>query len=489
MKIIINNIESQAVIGGVDYLLPFDLTKTLRDYLSMVVPGARFSEAAKKRKWDGKKYFITTTGKFATGFLPSILNYMDELGVKVTIEDLRGEIPKMDLLNFDNSVGPWTLRENQEKAVKKVDNYIQWSGEPIYFPRGIIDAATNAGKNSIMTGITKNFKDQMAIMIINRSSIYKQAVEFFSTLMEVGEINDKKYFLNHFTIAMEQSLMNRALESLNVRNDLGKFGLMFIDEAHYAGGKNYARLASMIPAPIRILVSGSPLDTDNELNNFVIIGTAGVPIAKITNKELIEKGYSLKPVVHFLYNKCIDAGNYIEQERENITVSDNRINQLKDFLTRSFLVGKQTLVAFNDIAHGTFMLEAFKTDERFKEVIIDMVHGTDKNREQKIQDFKDGKIQLLFGSTIMQEGLNIPNIEILVYALAGKAKIAVKQFVGRVLRDDGILKGCLIIDFYDDGEYLDVHSRKRLKIYREEEFDIVFEYTADKLGRNKNKLN
>lgn len=488
MKIIIGNIESQAIIGGVDNLLPFDLQKTLKKYLSMEIPGYRFTPAFKnsKGRWDGKKYFITDSGKFATGFLPAILTYMDELKVSVEIEDTRGSIPVMSLDNFDSSVGEWTLRENQEKAVKKVNNFIKWSGEPIYFPRGIVDAATNAGKNSIMAGIVNNFPDQMALMIINRESIYKQAVEFFSTIFPVGMIDSKNYTLNRFTVAMQQSLMNRASDSLNVRNDLGKFGILFADEAHFAGGKDYARLLSMVPAPIRILVSGTPLDTVNELNNYVIIGSSGIPIAKITNKELIDKGYSLKPKVHFLYNGVKAAeGNYPEQVKSAITLCEERMNEFKNAVIEEGWLDKQTLIAFEEIEHGNFMYESLINDERFKGIEIDIVHGLSKNREQKILDFKNSKTKILLGSTIMQEGLNIPDIEVLFFALAGKAKIPVKQFAGRLLRTNGVLTEGILVDFYDDCEWLDVHSRKRLKIYREEEFEIIFRYNADKLGRKK----
>ena len=123
MKIIIGNVQSQAVIGGVDNLLPFNLQKELKSYLSMKVPGYNFSPKFKQflatgKGWDGTKYFITEAGFFATGFLPAVLKYLLELEayykceLKIDIEDKRGEIPKMNTGDaFDRSVGKGSRRE------------------------------------------------------------------------------------------------------------------------------------------------------------------------------------------------------------------------------------------------------------------------------------------------------------------------------------------------------------------------------------------
>lgn len=494
MKIIIDNIQSQAIIGGADNLLKFDLNKKIKDFLSVSIPNAHFSPAY-KRGWDGKKAFITKDGKFATGFIPSILKYVAELEVPVEIEDIRPSFPVMDIANFNRSVGiEWELRPIQEEVVRKVHNYINYQGQKVdpdyagdklYFPRGIIDVATNGGKDSIMVGIVNNFKDTNALMLIHKSDVYAKAVKFFSKIYEVGQINTNNYKLAKFTIAMQQTLYNRAIESANVRHDLSKFGIMFVDECHAAGAKDYSRLSSMIPAPIRLFVSGTPLDTANPVNSFVTVGSSGMILAKITNKQLIDLGYSLKPTVNVLRNKCgMDERTYDEQCKKYILNGEFRVNELKDFLVREGHLNKQVLIAFDEIQHGEFMINSFIRDTRFSGINIDIVSGKDKKeRIVKYDAFTAGNINILFGSTIMQEGLNIPNIQVLVFALGGKAKIPLKQFAGRGLRTDGEETDLVIVDFYDECRWLDTHSRTRLRIYKAEEFDIKYHYPADKLGR------
>jgi len=71
---------------------------------------------------------------------------MDDLGIQVEVEDVRTNLPYLKKV-LDTKVGSWEFRDYQNDLVSKVHNYIVVGGNEIYFPRGIIDAATNAGKS------------------------------------------------------------------------------------------------------------------------------------------------------------------------------------------------------------------------------------------------------------------------------------------------------------------------------------------------------
>jgi superfamily II DNA or RNA helicase len=76
----------------------------------------------------------------------------------------------------------------------------------------------------------------------------------------------------------------------------------------------------------------------------------------------------------------------------------------------------------------------------------------------------------------LKKGANIPNIEVIVMAQAGKSVITVKQFLGRGLRTDGKNSELLVYDFYDEGNYVSTHSRQRIRMYRKEGFDVIEDY-------------
>jgi len=480
MRVLVQNITCQVIIGGKDNLLGVNLMKELREYLRIRPAGYSYSKAYKKKRWDGWVSLITKDGYFATGFLPLVLGYVRELGAEVTITDARRNLPKLQS-NFANVVGEidgvvWTLRDYQIPLVKSVGNYI----DDIYFPRGIIDAATNAGKNAVMAGIYNNFVDVKALLIVSKIEQFKTAKGFFGQLYDIGEVRTGKCEIKDFTIAMAKTLHNRIEESMDILAKVNKCQLILVDETHEAGAADYSKLLQKIQGGVRIFVSGTPLDNDNKKNNMVIVGLSGVPLAKVTNKQLVEAKVSLKPTVHIFLNpdRPLCSG-YDDEYDQIVKFSEGRANiMLEEMAQRK---GQSILISFIEIAHGEYLYDYFRNSSTFDQT-IELVHGEDKERDEKIQRFANGETKVLLTSTILKTSVNIPIINTLILAQGGKSVITVKQFIGRLLRDDGINETVDVIDFYDQGKHVGRHSRKRLAIYKREEFDVI-EYFEKKYNK------
>lgn len=505
MRIILGNISSTLVVGGVDNLLPYDLFQVMREHLREHpedyhrVPAYNRRNKDGTRQYDGYHYFLTKKGIFPTGILPAVLAKANSLNVQVILEDQRGVIPAFKA-EFDDYVGyidgkDWMMngkREYQADIVKKGNNYIDYNGAKIYFPRGIVDAATNGGKNSIMVGLVNNVEDSKAIMLIHSVKIFAQAYAFFSKAFKsVGRIDSTHYELGKFTVAMQKSLLNKMKKSVNVRNDMQKFNMVFIDEGHRITQGEYMETLINIPAPIRYLVSGTSLDSKDKVDNISRIGISGPILASITNEQLIDMGVSLPPKVHMLLNRG-GSGMYNTYDDEHYNVvkfSQDRMKVMADFLAGEEYIDKFTLIVFDEIAHGNFILKYFRDDPRFKGLVIELTHGQDKASSFKLERFAEGKIDILICNTIAQEGLNIPNIQTMVYAIGGSSKTRLKQFVGRLVRDDGESDSVTIVDFYDVGRWVDEHSRTRLRLYKAEKFEkfhpITYHYDADAYGKPK----
>jgi len=90
-------------------------------------------------------------------------------------------------------------------------------------------------------------------------------------------------------------------------------------------------------------------------------------------------------------------------------------------------------------------LWAAKLKAWFGEEQIEGVHASDKLRDTKIEDFRNGEIQFLVTTTIMERGVTIPNLHVLVINANEKIfdKPTLIQIVGRVGRSikypDGIV--------------------------------------------------
>jgi len=499
MKIRINNTYCQLIIGGVDYLADPDMNISLRNYMSVAVPGAFFSPQYKKQQWDGKRYFITPKGKMATGFLPLLLKYIEEVYPDLRIEffDERGDIPKFKD-EFVAEIGSLEIDEeyeHQKRMIQSYSSYVTYHDTRIYFPRGIMNAATNAGKTAAIMGIYLNLERETKMLIlIHRKVIFNQLYLMLGELIgfeKIGRFNDKLYDIRPVTIAMIKTVYNRLGDSINVKKDLAQFEVVAVDECHLAGSKTYSKVLQNIEAPIRLFVSGTPFDSDAIINKMVAIGLSGPEVVNVSKRELMDKGISLEVKIHMhlcntvALGKTIVYRDYIDQL---IHYSVQRVKIMGQIIKD--YKGTSTLIAVEEIAHGQTILKLlsqyFALDD--DPPVIDFVYGEDPARDDKIQRFSYGEINVLISTCIMKEGINIPIVNNLIYAVGEKAKIDIKQWMGRIERRFKNTKQATMHDFYDIGKYVEAHSRKRIRTYRNEALEVIEHYNREEIRKIKNLL-
>jgi superfamily II DNA or RNA helicase len=103
-------------------------------------------------------------------------------------------------------------------------------------------------------------------------------------------------------------------------------------------------------------------------------------------------------------------------------------------------------------------------------------------RNDAMAKFRSGQLPCIISTNILDEGVDVPKINVLILTSGGKSAIRVLQRVGRALRKKakGELNVAKIIDFQHLGnEHLENHSDERLKIYRKEKFDITTDPTIE----------
>lgn len=492
MKVLIDNILCKIIVGGTDNLQAPGILQELSDYMSVDVPGAFFTSAYKKRHWDGKRRFITPKGhKMATGFLPLLLKYIEEEhpGLSVELVDNRGELPQFrdDFLTTVGDVQITEEYEHQIRMIQAFDNILHYSFGDLYFPRGIMNAATNAGKTAAIGGVYLNLLgDNKMIVLIHRKTIFEQLVKYFSTIGEVGTIDAKNYNVQTITIGMIKTVFNR-LESPNVQKDLSQFNVVACDEAHLSGSKTYSKVLQHIPAPVRVFVSGTPFDSDAIINKMIAIGLSGPEVVKVSKRELMDKGISANVVVHIHLCRTKPKKalvSYKDSIDELIYYSMDRVVEMHDIIKST---DRSTLIAIEQIEHGKFIFEKLKLLSMMdqNELTVEFVHGTDSKREEKIEQFKSGSIKVLISTEILKEGVNIPIIGNTIYAVGGKSGVDIKQWMGRGERKSDI-EEVTFHDFYDIGKYVATQSRKRIRLYRAEDLQVIEHYDREDI-RKKSK--
>lgn len=479
MKIVVGNKICQLVIGGPDYLIDPKLHEHIRDYLSVDVPGAFHSPLYKKRVWDGKKYFCTPKGKVPTGMLPVLLDYLDDIYRDLDVELLD---ERSGLVSFpeqwNTTVGDYSMDgdyEHQLALAMAYDNIIEYRGQKLPFPRGIADAATNAGKTTIIAGIFRNAicDNKKMLILIHRKAIYKQLVDFMGEVFgEVGQINDKYYEVKDVTVAMVQTLANRAAVGVTARHDIASFPILVADESHRTGSKTYKNVLKYSDAYCRVFLSGTALDSDDIVAKLDSIAASGPKLAEVTKVELMEKNISTPVEVQIhLCNTMLESipVDYRDYQDQCIKYSYERaaiIRKLAEAATGP------AIVAVEKIEHGQFVYERMSGMGK----IVEFTNGEDLHQLDKIDAFKKGEIDVLIATAILSEGINLPKVSTIIYAVGGKAKISVKQWMGRIERLDESKEKSIFHDFYDISPYVQKHSEGRIKIYRDEGLPVFMDF-------------
>jgi len=477
MKIILGNVQSQLQVGGTDFLIDPDLMTRFREYLSIKVPGSFFAAKKLKFRWDGMKYFVTPGGKMATGFIPNLLKFIEEVypDLDVEIIDDRGELPQFKE-EFVAKVGPITINEgyiHQKEMIMSLRNDISFRNQLIPFYRGIVDGATNSGKSVVIAGLFLNIEgNQKMLVVIHRKAIYRELLQFFTEVFgEVGQINDQNYFIGkQVTLAMIQTLHSR-LDDPNTKKDLAQFTILACDEVHAGGSKMYSSTLVHCNASIRVGTSGTSFDSNDIISKMVVVGLFGPKLKTVSKREMMDKGISAPVTVYMhLVNTIL---------RQPIITYDDHIKYLiHESVERVSIMAKiikeksPVLISVAKTQHGLFIQEQL----RQLGVRVELTHSQDKDIIPRVDAFRNGEIDCLISTGTLREGVNMPRVRVTIFAEGMKGKISIKQWMGRGERLHESKDSMEFHDFMDIGKFCQSHSLKRLKVYQDENLPVVLDF-------------
>lgn len=428
------------------------------------------------RGWDGCIDYITQQGYSKTGLLPRVTSLIEEYNEEYYIEDNRNFL---ETIKIPRKINDFEARAYQIEAVESiVHNTI---GETL-FQRGIIDAATNAGKTIIAAMLFKSFKDCKALILINNKPLYEQFMDdmpkFFGD--DWGYMQGKSIRWGNIMICMTPTLR---LNLTKYHNKLAEFNMVLFDECHLSVSKtNKKILGSLYNTIVRVGLSGTPLSHKDPTKNMDVESFFGSVVYRISNLELMVMGYSTPIVVKIVAgNTLINMpGNYKEEYKYGITRSEEREKILLDRLEYYIKRGKYPILVIGKYhEHVERLYEII--NERFGDNLkINFIHHKIKDRKKILDEFKSGKLDLLISSLIIKLGQNIPLIKVMINASSGDSHINALQLIGRAIRTHKSKEKVIYEDFYDKGRYLMRHSKHRIKYYKSEGFKVLELYKKTK---------
>lgn len=445
-------------------------------------PNAFFLRS-KIKDWDGKVKFITKTGTFKIGLLPSVLASCKEFGINPKIVDLRKPVPIVS--KPVTSIGKYKLRPEQITAVSSVINN-RVGGKPFHI--GVLDYTVNAGKSLIMAALYYSFKEKLkTLLITNDSDWLQQSKEEFKQYLPGENITfvqgSKVKNWANFSIGMVQSISRNIKK---YQSELAKIDMVLVDEADLAGNKSYQQvLTHLYNTRVRIGLSGTIYMSKYAKDRLKIMNLRsffGDTLSEFRLKDSIKKGYSTKTIVKMVpvdpyYPKGWESEKTDYKDIYDDTITNNKYALLAvlDRLKYNMKYGRlPALVVCKYVQHCENIYKYIK-DALDSSLNIAYVHVNtkDKERKQIMEDFRNGKIDILVSTTIIARGKNFPLLKLLINSASMDSQEKSIQFLGRLVRTHKSKSRVYLDDLQYFGEYLSRHSNHRRMYYQKEKLKVI----------------
>lgn len=505
IKLLADNRQAQLICN--DIAIVADLAKLM----AVRHEGARFTPAYKVGAWDGYIKLMNADRTFPVGLVPMAIDYCKkQYSTSPIIEDARNcEVPKVQVYD---TIGDKKLRDYQVDMVRSA---LTNNVEGVPFIRGIIAAATNAGKSLIAASIIKGLSDGVTVLFLcPKYEILQQVHDWYSDYFpdeQIGMVHRSKFDVQRVTVGLITTLYARRHTDA-VFNLLRSTDCLFIDEAQHAHSESWTKVIHLCTAYYKFALSGTALSL-NKRKRTLLESIFGPVISQITNKELIALGYSAKPTVYLVQYPEKNISKY-----KDYKVARKHVDTIQPEIEAARIKGKvwdevqlqkkiakyrtglyESVYTHGIVKNGYRNSAIVRIVRRHKGVsilvvVISPYHGRllkkklrkygvravniDGNtmqykREAVRKKFISGKIKVVIASLIWKIGVDVPAIDVLVYAGGEKSVDTVLQTCGRALRKSEDSDEVRIYDFDDRcNDYLESHTELRKLYYRRENFKI-----------------
>lgn len=273
---------------------------------------------------------------------------------------------------------------------------------------------------------------------------------------------------------------------------------VIVDECQHASAQSFFNIFQyLVNARMRIGMTGT-LDQHDKVKSQKIKALLGKPITNVTNDQMIKKGVSAKPYIVLVpvrqpQDLDLQIGMYMKRNgltqalgsqadlisyqvayKLGVVHNKYRNHLIAELATQSAkqLYQKAVLIITRSIEHGELIAQELDQLNAHYEFL----QGKDDTtvREKVLNDVRSGKLKILIGTKILDEGIDLANLQVFINCDAGKSYIELLQRIGRILRIQRDKKKVYVFDLVDETtDILYRHAKTREKYYREEKFTIT----------------
>lgn len=453
------------VVDAVYSTIPRDQARFIAPALSYTKTYWREGQRGKEEVEYTEVYF-TRKGKenywFLTGHLRRIVRWCKTHDIKISFTGSRPSTGiETHIREAPRELGDLTLREDQYEAVKKA----------ITSRRGVIKAPTRTGKTIVQFALLKSFKKVNTLMLAHTKDLVNQIADEgkrfgFNVARCHGEVKDLEWSDFDQVVVMTRQTCIKMLADKYIFPS-SYFDIIIVDEAHHVTTPTgqYAQILSQLNSPLRFGFTATWPDRVEA--QLTLEGYIGPLIGELTIDEAIDKEILVKPKLVFLKapKLRINKGtNYDDVIKKGITENIER-NRLIAHTAKEYIDhGHSVLILVNKIRHGENIRDALREISVRSLYVRGATDAQDRDKIKKALISK--RIMCVIATTVWNEGINIPTLNVCINAAGGKSEITTLQSVGRALTKVAGKEHAVIVDIFDPSHYYLVnHFGERITIY------------------------
>lgn len=362
------------------------------------------------------------------------------------------------ILDSYNALPEWpldkrSLRPYQQHAIDKVlSSYLNNAG------RGLVALATGLGKTYVAACFLRwlyendpNFNvlilaDKRELLLQFDKAIWTNLPKSVAT--HILYESEKPSFSEGVTLSTFQSFENYFIATPDLH-----FDIVFVDEAHHGPADTYAQVLRDLHPRYLLGLTATPFRSDDRS----VTETFGESLVRYDVVRAMRTGY-LSEVEYRVKNDNIDRdwiaknsqkGYTIRQLNRKIFVPE-RDETICDSIMEywRFKNAHQGIVFCNSTTHAHRIEKMLRSNYDFPARAL-TTKVDRRSRAKRIRLFRNGEIKVLTCYDMLNEGIDVPDVDFLVYLRVTHSRIIFLQQLGRGLRyREG--KTLLVLDYVAD---------------------------------------
>ncbi len=348
--------------------------------------------------------------------------------------------------------GTRELRPYQDDAVEKLYDALVETG------KGQVVLATGLGKTVVMAEVAARLfssgalsNRRMLVLADKRELVRQLQIGFWSQLPKdvathLLSPDETPTFWEGITFATVQSVHSRM-------KDLPFFDAVFVDEAHHIGSATFREVIAELAPSMLAGVTATPWRGDD----FSIDELLGQPLVRVGISDGLRLGY-LSEVDYRLMADNLDWS--FVQKRSKYGYSLSELNKKLIIPTRDEEAARSIASAFLEFSRraGLVFSPSVEHALQFAPMLrlfglrAEVIDGSTpaRERDKLMTHFKRGSIDVLCTVDLFNEGVDVPDVDLIVFMRATHSRRIFVQQLGRGLRVSPEKDKVLVLDYVTD---------------------------------------